>query len=63
MYSLQASYLDFGIPVRREALEENTASIWPDDLFIHRPASPAQQAALLGRWTTPTARGSAAPAR
>ncbi len=50
MYSLQASYLDFGIPVRREALEENTASIWPDDLFIHRPASPAQQAALLGLW-------------
>ena len=50
MYSLQASYLDFGIPVKREALEENTASIWPDDLCVHRPASPEYDMPLLALW-------------
>ena len=32
-FSLQASYLDFGIPVQRRVLEENTFAIWPDDIF------------------------------
>ncbi len=50
--SLQASYLDFGIPVRREVLEENTASIWPDDLLVHRPRG-AEGAALLALWGPP----------
>jgi hypothetical protein len=52
-YSLQASYLDFGIPVKRKALEENTASIWPDDLFVVRPVSPAFAAPLLALWGPP----------
>jgi hypothetical protein len=49
-FSLQASYLDFGIPVRRDALEENTAAIWPDDLFVVRPAQPAFAGPLLALW-------------
>ncbi len=49
-FSLQASYLDFGLRVRREVLEENTAAIWPDDLFVHRPAEPRLAAALEGLW-------------
>lgn len=49
-FSLQASYLDFGLRVKREVLEENTASIWPDDLFVRRPADPAQAATLLALW-------------
>jgi hypothetical protein len=49
-FSLQASYLDFGIPVQRRVLEENTAAIWPDDLFVRRPSDPAQAAASLALW-------------
>ncbi len=49
-FSLQASYLDFGIPVRRDALEENTAAIWPDDLFVVRPALPEFAGPLLALW-------------
>jgi hypothetical protein len=49
-FSLQCSYLDFGLRVRREVLEENTAAIWPDDLFAQRPADPALAAALLALW-------------
>lgn len=49
-FSLQASYLDFGLRVRREVLEENTAAIWPDDLFVQRPADPALAEALLALW-------------
>jgi hypothetical protein len=52
-FSLQASYLDFGIPVRREALEENAASIWPDDLLVVRPTRPAFAEPLLRLWGTP----------
>jgi len=35
-WSLQASYLDFGMRVKRAVLEENTAAIWPDDVFAAR---------------------------
>jgi hypothetical protein len=49
-FSLQASYLDFGLRVRREVLEENTAAIWARDLFVQRPAEPALARALLGLW-------------
>lgn len=49
-FSLQASYLDFGLRVKREVLEENTAAIWPDDLFVQRPADPALQLPLLTLW-------------
>lgn len=49
-FSLQASYLDFGLRVRREVLEENTAAIWPDDLFVRRPAEPGLAAALERLW-------------
>lgn len=49
-FSLQASYLDFGLRVKREVLEENTAAIWPDDLFVQRPADPRVAAALDGLW-------------
>src|SRR5512138_3431566 len=48
--SLQASYLDFGLRVRREVLEENTAAIWPDDLFVQRPADARLAAALAALW-------------
>jgi hypothetical protein len=48
--SLQASYLDFGLRVKREVLEENTAAIWPNDLFVQRPADPRVAAALDGLW-------------
>jgi hypothetical protein len=48
--SLQASYLDFGLRVRREVLEENTAAIWPDDLFVQRPSDPGLAAALARLW-------------
>ena len=49
-FSLQASYLDFGIPVKRHVLEENTASIWPDDLFVQRERTPELADALRGLW-------------
>lgn len=49
-FSLQASYLDFGLRVRREVLEENTAAIWPDDLYVRRPADPALAQALARLW-------------
>jgi hypothetical protein len=49
-FSLQASYLDFGLRVRREVLEENTAAIWPDDLFVQRPTEPRLAAALERLW-------------
>jgi len=51
-FSLQASYLDFGLRVKREVLEENTAAIWPDDLFVQRPADPAPALALAALWGT-----------
>lgn len=54
-FSLQASYLDFGIPVRRDALEENAASIWPDDLLVVRPVQPAFAEPLLALWGPPPA--------
>jgi hypothetical protein len=37
-FSLQASYLDFGLRVKRTVLEENTAAIWPDDILVRDPA-------------------------
>src|SRR5512137_3000459 len=49
-FSLQASYLDFGLRVRREVLEENTAALWPDDLFVQRPSDPRLAAALAVHW-------------
>lgn len=49
-FSLQASYLDFGLRVKREVLEENTAAIWPNDLFVQRPAEPALARALFALW-------------
>lgn len=49
-FSLQASYLDFGLRVRREVMEENTAAIWPDDLFVRRPEDPRLAAALAALW-------------
>jgi len=49
-FSLQASYLDFGLRVKREVLEENTAAIWPNDLFVQRPADPEHQRTLLALW-------------
>src|SRR5512138_2591217 len=49
-FSLQASYLDFGLRVRREVLEENTTAIWPDDLFVQRPPEPRLAAALVPLW-------------
>jgi hypothetical protein len=52
-FSLQASYLDFGLRVKREVLEENTAAIWPDDLFALRPAAPALAEALRTLWPDP----------
>lgn len=52
-FSLQASYLDFGLRVKREVLEENTAAIWPDDLFVRRPAPPGLAAALERLWGPP----------
>lgn len=58
-FSLQASYLDFGLRVRREVLEENTAAIWPDDLFVRRPADPALAAALDELWGRPETDGAA----
>lgn len=51
-FSLQASYLDFGLRVKREVLEENTAAIWPDDLFVRRPSDPRLAAALDRLWGT-----------
>jgi hypothetical protein len=50
MFSLQASYLDFGLRVRREVLEENTAAIWPQDLFVQRPSKEPLAAALRALW-------------
>lgn len=50
--SLQASYLDFGLRVRREVLEENTAAIWPDDLFVQRPTAPGLASAAEALWGT-----------
>jgi hypothetical protein len=49
-FSLQASYLDFGLRVRREVLEENTVAIWPNDLFVQRPADLELQLTLLALW-------------
>ncbi|HSN14017.1 MAG TPA: hypothetical protein VLT61_05255 [Anaeromyxobacteraceae bacterium] len=49
-FSLQASYLDFGLRVKREVLEENTAAIWPDDLYVQRPAGPELAQALRALW-------------
>ncbi|MGB8933429.1 MAG: hypothetical protein WCC48_19455 [Anaeromyxobacteraceae bacterium] len=49
-FSLQASYLDFGLRVKREVMEENTAAIWPDDLYVQRPAAPELARALRERW-------------
>jgi hypothetical protein len=49
-FSLQASYLDFGLRVKREVLEENTAAIWPNDLFVQRPADPALDQPLRALW-------------
>jgi hypothetical protein len=49
-FSLQASYLDFGLRVKREVLEENTAAIWPDDLFVRRPADPELVVTLEALW-------------
>lgn len=49
-FSLQCSYLDFGLRVRREVMEENTAAIWPDDLFVRRPEDPGLAAALASLW-------------
>jgi hypothetical protein len=49
-FSLQASYLDFGLRVKREVLEENTAAIWPEDLFVQRPADRGVAAALAALW-------------
>lgn len=49
-FSLQASYLDFGLRVRREVLEENTAAIWPDDLFAQRPEDPGLASAIGALW-------------
>lgn len=49
-FSLQASYLDFGLRVRREVLEENTAAIWQDDLFVFRPADAGLADRLLALW-------------
>jgi hypothetical protein len=50
MFSLQASYLDFGLRVKREVLEENTAAIWPDDLFVKRPEAPELAVTLEALW-------------
>jgi hypothetical protein len=54
-FSLQASYLDFGLRVKREVLEENTAAIWPDDLFVRRPEEPRLAAAVEALWGPPPA--------
>jgi hypothetical protein len=53
LFSLQASYLDFGLRVKREVLEENTAAIWPDDLFVRRPADPELAVTLEALWGKP----------
>ncbi len=50
MYSLQASYLDFGLTVLRPALEENIEAIWPEDIFIQRPPSPEYSMPLRALW-------------
>ncbi len=49
-FSLQASYLDFGLRVRREVLEENTAAIWPNDLYVQRPAGGEAERVLRALW-------------
>ncbi len=49
-FSLQASYLDFGIPVKRHVLEENAAAIWPDDLFVQRDRTPELVEPLRALW-------------
>jgi hypothetical protein len=54
-FSLQASYLDFGLRVKREVLEENTAAIWPDDLFVRRPEDARLAAVVAGAWGPPPA--------
>jgi hypothetical protein len=45
-FSLQASYLDFGLRVKRFVLEENTAAIWPDDLLARELGKEEFRAAL-----------------
>lgn len=55
-FSLQASYLDFGLRVKREVLEENTAAIWPDDLRVARPSEPALAEPLAALWGEPPER-------
>ncbi len=50
MYSLQASYLDFGLNTPRPMLEENIVSIWPEDIWVHRPQSPELMMPLLALW-------------
>jgi len=50
MYSLHATYLDFGGMVPREELIASIAGLWPSDLFVHRPADPDLAMPLLALW-------------
>jgi hypothetical protein len=47
LYSLQASYLDFGLQVARAELERSVLQIWPDDYFVQRPPDPRLSMPLL----------------